>query len=283
MKYKIAITSLHHNFKTTYIMKTKMKLMPFILFGLCLVFNSCSEDNLNTENTLSTTTKNFQFNYLSDFEASIIAEQMLTSLEVYSDQLTEPNVDVNHEVSNYYTLNENILNNFTEYTDIEQILVNNVASQNHILNEDDILNAEHLSEKQKEYALNLFQFASDNDLEGLIDLKNQYFIDVLTNPELQVYSLIFALIDKSEEIILQKGKDCRKEALRSAILDGVIGMVGGVIVGGLSGFTIGGFLSLGVLALPAGGVGALGGAIIGGLAGFAEGYLRAYLSCKFWS
>jgi hypothetical protein len=26
-------------------MKTKMKLVPFVLFGLCLVFNSCSEEN----------------------------------------------------------------------------------------------------------------------------------------------------------------------------------------------------------------------------------------------
>jgi hypothetical protein len=83
-------------------MKTKMKLVPFVLFGLCLVFNSCSEENYedsqiaNISEKLSLTSSRFnevsinaipKSNYnqtpvfLSNENAAIVGITALNSLD----------------------------------------------------------------------------------------------------------------------------------------------------------------------------------------------------------
>lgn len=272
-------------------MTKRLKYLPFLLLSLCVVLNSCSEEDerysINSEVNDNLFLKHNEVNYLTDYEANLIATELVNGLNLYSQNINGSSVDLSDEVYGFWSSNQTILGNVIDYTDEEEITLNSngesflpVTS----ITVQDINEASFLTEIQKDYSTNLLNAAENNDFTELVELKNSYFIDVVDHPELQVYSLAFALINETEQLLFQKSDpDCREQALQAALIDGVIGMVVGVVVGGLGGFAAGGLASFGILAVPGGMFGVVVGGVAGALLGFAEGYVRGYLACKFWS
>lgn len=271
-------------------MKKHFKFLPILFLGLCLLLNSCSPENV--DRSIDTNSKNETFlvksnevNYLTDYEASLIANQLITNLDLFSQNISGPTVDLSNEMSDFWRSNQSTFDDVIEFTDEESITLDPDGEQFlPSVTIDDINASTLLSSIQKQYSIDLLVAAENNDLVQLIEIKNNYYVDVVDYPELQIYSLIFALINESESILFQKSDpDCREQALQSALVGGVIGMVSGVVFGGMGGFAVGGILSFGILAVPGGMTGVVVGGVGGALLGFAEEYVRSYITCKFWS
>jgi hypothetical protein len=264
-------------------MKTINKLV-LILFSFFLIISCSNKDedmnDLLIENDILLE-KNSSYEFLSFEEAKNVIGIIQNDLNYHFDNKEYEDENSSILINEFWSINERNKTVAFDTLEVDLSLVpENINLSDVFVDESDILTNTFLNEEQKDYALQLLRFARENDVDKLINLKEEYIKDRKNHPELDIFSISFAIIDVNESL-LSRG-NCQQAALKSAIVDGVIGSIIGSITGGFFGFTIGGWLTGGVLAIPAGGAGAVVGAVAGGLLGFAEGYIRGWITCKIF-
>lgn len=266
-------------------MKKYFKFLPFLFLGLCLILNSCSpeesidnsriqDDELSTDFVLKS-----NLNYFTNEEADFAAQLLISSLNDFSNTMIDSTKSVSQYKKEYFQDNLDVPVEILAYVD-QDIDSSNVDESYEpiFVTYQDIHSSEYLNEIQKDYAIRLMDASMNENMNELYQIREDYLIDSSTYPELQIFSLGIALIGQNQ--FSAKSGDCREDALDAAIFMGVTQMIGGAVIGGASGFTIG-FLGAGVLSVPGGMIGVVVGGVGGGVLGFAEGYIGGWLWCKF--
>lgn len=266
-------------------MKKHFKFLPFLFLALCLLLNSCSpeepvnnsriqNDKLSTDYVLKS-----NLNYLTNEEADIAAQLLISSFNDFSSNMIDSTKSVSQYKKEFFQDNQDVPADILAYVD--QNIDNSNTNQSYepiFVTHRDIQTSEYLNEIQKEYAIRLMDASMNENMNELYQIREDYLFDSSTHPELQIFSLGIALIGQKQ--FSAKSNDCREDALDAAIFMGVTQMVGGAVIGGAFGFTIG-FFGAGVLSVPGGMIGVVVGGVGGGVLGFAEGYIGGWLWCKF--
>lgn len=266
-------------------MKKYYKFIPYLVLIFSLILNSCSENDPIEEINSNLVNAKSTYSYIDYEQALDITSTLFENSRSFYDSLTPSNGDDAQEyVNDFLEDNSDLLDSTSNALNLESNLIpdNLYQFENYEATIDQINYAEFLTQIQKEYAIDILIAAQNNDINALINIKNSFKSDLITNPELGIFNMGIAMIENAEPILLSKSDDCFKDAVYAGILGGMLAMITGVISGGLGGVVVGGVLTGGVLAIPAGGAGAIIGAVAGGLGGFVSGFALEWLQCKLF-
>lgn len=224
-------------------------------------------------------------NTISYEEAKIIAQEYTVKLNNLFDYIEDNNFKSEEEA---YQASITYLNN--NLSDLNSSIFQKIGVAGSFnfsstldysnMNQSDI-NSLDLSEREKYYLSQLYNYQLTKDNSALINLTDSYINEVKYNSDIESLSVYFALIDINRDVFLsanvamKASSNCAKAAIIGGTVSGAVGMVGGAIKGGLFGLVFAGNPLTG-------GAGALVGAITGGLGGFVSGAVQSYLACKVY-
>jgi hypothetical protein len=263
----------------------------FLIASLFAIF-SCSDDNQELNSNLSSnnniTNEMLQrktTNTISYEEAKIIAQEYTVKLNNLFDYIEDNNFKSEEEA---YQASITYLNN--NLSDLNSSIFQKIGINQSFnfsntldysnLNQNDI-NLLDLTEREKYYLSQLYNYQITKDNSALINLTDSYINEVKNNSDIESLSVYFALIDVNRDVFLstnvamKANANCAKAAIIGGTVSGATGMVSGAIKGGIYGTVLG-------MNPGTGAVGAIAGAIGGGLFGFVSGAVTSYLSCKVY-
>lgn len=256
------------------------KLFLFLtLFSIFSCSHDSQEDNLNSnfnsvKNQMLQRSSENQIGYEN---AKIFAKKYSDSLSIILDKIEDNGLKqsnaIDYSNDNLNTINKEVINQLGYEGSFEF----SSEIDNSIINLEDIEKLD-LSEREIFYLTKLYESYLNKDDKQLIDITNNYIIEVKTNKELESLSMCFALIDVNRDLFLENytlkaDANCARAALKDAVYSGCGGMIRGAIRGGLTGLVIGGNQITG-------GAGAVVGAVSHGLIGFIGGGIEGYVRCK---
>ena len=270
----------------------KNKITRNLIICLTLFSLYSCEKEINTE--LNSTNQDLIINSL-DYNSSLeIMSEIHQSTKEFVNSKKKQGFSENHEkfIEEYWKNNNELLHNLSSKMGLEVNLTQENISQFEYhsktetdFTEDDIINSVFLNDIQKKYALNLYFALEDENISELIKIKNDFKEEISIHSELEIFNLGIAMIDynESEGIfnLASKG-DCYHAFMVGATMGGLAGLLGGMVKGGLVGFTIGGILTGGTLAIPAGIGGAMVGGVVGALTGYVSGGFLGLFGCLIY-
>lgn len=208
-----------------------MKILTKSLFlaALMLIANSCNNEELKTIET----NKNLSYQ-----ESLIYAQKLNNELSTFLGD-----IDLSKQKINESVLVQDFIKNHANET-ISSLLSlgknERVAYEGNYSNSNlriDDLNELELSAIEKSYLIGLYEAASSEDSEKIIEILESFKENINKNPELENLNLIFSFIETNQSNLLahkkvqrrtpNKSKNCSEAAETGGIIGGVFGMIKG--------------------------------------------------------
>ncbi|RLJ67241.1 hypothetical protein CLV86_0734 [Lacinutrix venerupis] len=263
-----------------------MKKIIFLMIFV-LTFFACSIENKSAKNIL-------QNQAIQDYNENLkLASNISLNLMNYANNLNfSKNNRVNKEeiVANYFNENSIELDNMiSEYLGYTVTIEYSPGFMNTEIERGQIDNLP-LTDIEKHYYHELYTYAVNEDLYGILSLVESYKLDLEKHPELSSLGFTFAIIENyTNEFLIDLNKedagdesgesgeaDCQSAAETGGVLGGAWGMIKGAISGGFTGTVLG-------MNPGTGAVGAVAGSVAGGLTGYVEGALLGYIGCEIYN